>query len=151
MMLYRALRNIALARDGRHVIVRSGEAVDPAWLSEAGLSRLISRGYVVAEESAPDIPVTAIRGIGGERAKALAAMGIETAAGLLAADPVEIERRMSSLTVRQIEDWQAQAQVLLEQAAVERGGDAVDVVETSQINSKKGCKRCGYKISGHRA
>lgn len=142
-MIYRALRNLALARDGRHRIVKRGEPVDPAWVSEEGLARLLARRYVQAEVDVPDIPVTAIRGIGPERAKGLAAIGITTAAGLLATDPADLEKRLSSLTVRQIEDWHAQAKVLLERAAVERVVDAVDVVETSQIDSKKECKRCG--------
>ena len=141
-MLYRARRNIALARDGRHVIVRSGEPVDPAWLSEAGLARLLARRYVQAEVDAPDIPVTAIRGIGPERAKGLAAIGITSAAGLLATDPEELEKRLSSLTVRQIEDWHAQARILLQTTLSEAVAASPKTGEVAVVDSRRKCERC---------
>jgi len=146
MAVYRALRHLAIAKDGKHRIVTRGETIDPAWLSEAGLARLLARRYVRADIEEPDIPVTAIKGIGAERAKGLAAIGITTAAGLLATDSAVLEKRMSSLTVRQIEDWQSQARALLEAAAV----DAVDVVDGVAIvaeapvsDSRRKCGHCG--------
>lgn len=135
-MIYRALRNLALARGtGRYAIVKRGEPVDPAWLSEAGLARLLARRYVQAEVDTPDIPVTAIRGIGAERAKGLAAIGITSVAGLLATEATALEKRLSSLTVRQIEDWHAQARILLETASPKTGEAAV-------VNSRRTCERC---------
>jgi predicted flap endonuclease-1-like 5' DNA nuclease len=67
-------------------------------------------------------------GIGPERAKGLAAIGLTTVAGLLAATPEAIEQRMSNLTVRQIEEWQRQAHALVEEAAVS--------------DSRRDCGRC---------
>jgi len=129
MALYRAQRNLALARDGSHVSVKRGATLDPAWVSEAGLARLLAKGYVTAEDADPGIPLTRIRGIGPERAKGLAAIGLTTVAGLLAATPEAIEQRMSNLTVRQIEEWQRQAHALVEEAAVS--------------DSRRDCGRCG--------
>ncbi len=144
-MIYRALRNLALARgNSTYAIVKRGEPVDPAWVSDEGLARLLARRYVRAEAAMPDIPVTAIRGIGAERAKGLATIGIATVAGLLAASPQELEKRLSNLTMPQIADWQAQAAILLEKAAPETN-------EVSVIDFKKECKRCGKKTTGHRA
>jgi hypothetical protein len=56
-------------------------------------------------------------------------------AGLLATDPAELEKRLSSLTVRQIEDWHAQAQILLETASPKTGEAAV-------VDSRRKCERC---------
>jgi hypothetical protein len=137
-MVYRIRCNLAVGE--AHRVLKAGALLDPAWVSEAGLARLLRRGYVIAEAETPDIPVTAIRGVGPERAKNLATMGIETVAALLTADPAEIEKRMSSLSVAQIEEWQAQGHTLIEKAIADA---LTHITEDGGSDGREGCVRCG--------
>lgn len=137
--MYRALRNISISRHG---IVLKDHPVDPSWLSEAGVERLLARGYievVVAEaekqaaavDTVAAMPLTAIRGIGKERAKKLVEQGLESVAALARTTPEQL--RAYGLTAKQIADWQAQAELLLAPAA------------TKTTTSGGTCERCKAK------
>lgn len=60
-----------------------------------------------------DAAVEQVRGIGPERARGLACLGIETLTQLMAADPVEIEQGMPMITVEQARGWIEAARELL--------------------------------------
>lgn len=122
--MYRATRNLSIARH----LVRQGSGVDPASLSEAGLARLIAKGYVVFEDDAPQesdpevieaapmdkgeaAPVMQVRGIGPERAKALAALGILTTVDLTQADAIIVAQRLG-VSSGHVARWQAEAHAI---------------------------------------
>lgn len=105
--MYRATRNLSIGRR----LVRKGQSLDPASVSEAGLQRLLARGYAVWEADAP--PVTHVRGIGPERARTLQAMGILTTADLAQADPAAVEQRLT-VSPGKVARWQADARAITE-------------------------------------
>jgi len=148
--MYRALRNIALAMPGGgHRIVPAQDPLDPAWVSSAGLERLLQRGYIeaVAVESAvvqnvaaadaaiwntTEVGITGIRGIGKERAKVLAELGLGTLEALAQATPTQLEQLQDrGITAKQCAAWQAQAAALLRPAGTLATGGT--------------CERCSSK------
>jgi predicted RecB family nuclease len=58
-------------------------------------------------------PVTDVSGIGEERVRGLAQMGIRTVADLADADSSEIELTMVNVSLSMVRDWQAAARDLL--------------------------------------
>ncbi|HNT76947.1 MAG TPA: helix-hairpin-helix domain-containing protein [Anaerolineae bacterium] len=152
--MYRVLRNLALAvPGGGHRIVRIDAPFDPAWVSAAGLERLLKRGYIetVAVEAAAiqdvgaavaaadaaiwnttEVGITGIRGIGKERAKVLAELGLGTLEALAQATPTQLEQLQDrGITAKQCAAWQAQAAALLRPAGTLATGGT--------------CERCSSK------
>lgn len=124
--MYRTSINLSIS--GR--VVRKGNPIDPASLSEAGLARLVAKGYVVFEDDAPQesepevieaappdkgeaAPVTQVRGIGPERAKVLAALGILTTVDLAQADAIIVAQRLG-VSSGHVARLQAEAHAIME-------------------------------------
>ena len=90
--MYRATRNLSIRRR----LVRKGQAIDPASVSEAGLQRLLARGYAVWEADAPP-----------ELAQA------DAPPELAQADPDAVEQRLT-VSPGQVARWQADARAITE-------------------------------------
>jgi hypothetical protein len=122
----RWIANSRLIRpDGR--IVLKGDPV-PA-LPATTLRILWRAGHIRrADETAPDPqPVTVVPGIGPERARGLAAMGITSLSELAAADPVEIEAGMVNVSLAMVEGWRAHCRELIYPAMTHNQDSEVEV------------------------
>lgn len=145
--MYRALRNISISRHG---IVLKDHPVDPSWLSEAGVERLLARGYieVVVAEATPaatlldaasatwidtGVGLTTIRGIGKERAKLLAELGLGGIEALAQATPEQLTLlEARGIPAKQAANWKAQAAALLQPSGTLTSGGTCERCKTKK-------------------
>jgi hypothetical protein len=104
---YRALKPLVNLKAGERF--RPGDTV----LLDERTARLLEGRVELLDVALDDAAVERVRGIGPERARGLACLGIETLTQLVAADPVEIEQRMPMITVEQARGWIKAARELL--------------------------------------
>jgi hypothetical protein len=105
---YRVLKPIFGRRTGR--TYNPGDVI---YLSADG-ARAISGCVRSLGDDAPGMaPVTDVSGIGEERARGLAQMGIRTVSDLVSVDPTEIELTMVNVSLSMVKSWQSAARDLL--------------------------------------
>ena len=100
----RWIANSRLIRPGGQIIPKGA----PVGTLPAGSLRILQRaGHIRrAERAAPESPpVTDVPGIGPERARGLAALGITSLAELAAAEPDEIEAAMVNVSLEMVAGW----------------------------------------------
>lgn len=79
-----------------------------------GAESLVATGLYQAE-SGGEGPLEIIKGIGPKLAKELNKLGVSVLIHLVNADAGELADRLDGASLAQVEDWQGQAQELLEQ------------------------------------
>lgn len=145
--MYRALRNISIS--GRGIVLKD-RPIDPTWLTAAGVERLLARGYieVVVAEVAPaetlcdaasatwidtGVGLTTIRGIGKERAKLLAELGLGGIEALAQATPEQLALlETRGIPAKQAANWKAQAAALLQPSGTLTSGGTCERCKTKK-------------------
>lgn len=103
MVEERWIANSRLIRPGGQIIPKGA----PVGKLPAASLRILRRGGHIrrVEVSAPETPLTDVPGIGPERARGLASLGITSLAELAAADPAGIEAGMVNVSLAMVEGW----------------------------------------------
>ena len=140
MTTERWIANSRLIRPGGQIIPKDAP-VPP--LPEETLRTLWRLGHIRREEvTSPEPPLTDVPGIGPERARGLAAIGLISLADLAAADPAEIEAAMVNVSLEMVEGWCAYCRELLYPAMTHNQDSEVEVNDEAGNETQTTCAHC---------